>query len=195
MPELRPPERPLTDGIILLRAWRESDASGLAAVLNDSETERWTTTPQPYGPDDALQWFATHPEAWSTGRSAAMAVIEVSNERVVGSAELKVSDWSQQVGEVAYAVGSTDRGKGVATRAVELLSRWALGQVGLERLELFTHPENIASQRVAQKAGFVREGIARSARVMRGHRVDLVRFSLIRSDLPGRIVRGPFQSE
>ena len=168
----------------MLRPWEESDASGLALVLNDSETERWTTTPQPYGPDDALQWFATHPEAWRTGRSAAMAVIQTSSGRVVGSAELKVSDWSQRVGEVAYAVGPNDRDKGVATRAVKLLSRWAFGEVGLERLELFTHPENVASQRVAQKAGFVREGIACSARVMRsGQRVDLVRFSLARSNL------------
>lgn len=47
-------------------------------------------------------------------------------------------------------------------RAAILLSRWALDVIGLERLELFAHPENVASQRVAEKAGFHREGIARS---------------------------------
>jgi RimJ/RimL family protein N-acetyltransferase len=167
----------------MLRPWREPDASALALVLGDPDTERWTTTPQPYSADDALEWFATHPDAWRSGRSAAMAVVEISSERVVGSAELKVTDCSQRIGEIAYAVAPNDRRKGVGTRAAKLLSRWALGEVGLERLELFAHPENVASQRVAQKAGYVREGIARSVRVMRGQRVDLVRFSLIRSDL------------
>ena len=74
------------------RPWRQSDAAGLALVLNDPETERWTTTSQPYGPDDALRWFATHPDAWRAGRSAAMAIIELASERVVGSVELRVSD-------------------------------------------------------------------------------------------------------
>ena len=85
--------------------------------------------------------------------------------------------------EVAYAIGPAgDRGKGSAPRAAILLSRWALDVVGLERLGLFAHPESVASQRVFEKAGFHREGIARSVRVMHGSRVDLVRFSLVRRD-------------
>jgi RimJ/RimL family protein N-acetyltransferase len=68
-------------------------------------------------------------------------------------------------------------------RLSELMSRWAFADLGLERLELFTHLDNAASQRVALKAGFTREGVARSVRLMRGQRVDLVVFSLVRSDL------------
>ncbi len=67
---------------------------------------------------------------------------------------------------------------------VVLLSRWALAEAGVLRLELTTHPENVASQRVAEKAGFVREGVLRSHMAYRdGRRRDSVLFSLLHSDL------------
>jgi RimJ/RimL family protein N-acetyltransferase len=183
MSQLRAPEPSLSDGVVLLRPWQEADASALALVLNNPEAARWTSTPQPYRESDALAWFATHPDRWRRGLSGAFAITETERNRVVGSAELKVLDWTHCIGEVAYAVAPRDRGKGFATRAVHLMSSWALGEVGLERLELFAHPDNPASQRVALKAGYVREGVARSVRIMRGRRVDLVVFSLICSDL------------
>jgi RimJ/RimL family protein N-acetyltransferase len=71
----------------------------------------------------------------------------------------------------------------VAARATRLLSRYALGTLGLERLELLTHPDNASSQRVAVKAGYAREGLLRSYRRRRGRREDLVLFSLLAGDL------------
>ena len=64
-----------------------------------------------------------------------------------------------------------------------LLSRWAVTEGGCQRLELTTHAENLASQRVAEKAGFTREGILRSHIRFREGRRDSVLFSLLPSDL------------
>ena len=69
------------------------------------------------------------------------------------------------------------------TDAVQAVARWLLLEHGFERLALRAAPGNVASQRVAEKAGFVREGVARSAGFTNSGRVDLVVFSLIRSDL------------
>jgi RimJ/RimL family protein N-acetyltransferase len=80
-------------------------------------------------------------------------------------------------------VGPAARGRGVATTALRLASRWALRDLGVARVQLATHVENTASQRVAERAGLRREGVLRSWEELRGTRIDLVMFSLVASDL------------
>ena len=70
------------------------------------------------------------------------------------------------------------------------ISGWALREQGFERVELRAATGNLASQRVAEKAGFVREGVARNAGHVHDGRVDLVVYSLTRADLGAR-GRGP----
>jgi RimJ/RimL family protein N-acetyltransferase len=60
---------------------------------------------------------------------------------------------------VGYWVAPWVRNRGLATRAVETLCAWAFEEGGFDRLELTTDPQNAASQRVAEKAGFAREGL------------------------------------
>jgi hypothetical protein len=67
--------------------------------------------------------------------------------------------------------------------ALRLVSRWALSQPGVVRLQLWTAPDNTASQRVAERSGFQREGILRSYHEVDGRREDAVFFSLLPGDL------------
>ena len=86
---------------------------------------------------------------------------------------------------IGYWVAAPARGQGVCTRALTLLSRWALTEPELRRLELITDPDNHASQRVAEKVGFRREGVLRSHLLHPDGRLrDSVMFSL----LPGELV-------
>ncbi len=86
------------------------------------------------------------------------------------------------------AIGSP-RGRAVRdsrTRAVAIISRWAFQSIGLIRVEILAPVVNAASQRVAEKAGFSREGVLRSYRNIAGEQTDLIMYSLIASDLqPG----------
>jgi RimJ/RimL family protein N-acetyltransferase len=61
--------------------------------------------------------------------------------------------------EVGYYLRRDEWGRGVATQALTLVADWMLASNGVECIALFTHPENLASQRVAVKAGFRRDGI------------------------------------
>jgi RimJ/RimL family protein N-acetyltransferase len=72
----------------------------------------------------------------------------------------------------------------VTTRALGLLCQYALGELNIERLELITDPDNRASQRVAEKVGFRREGVLRSQMLHPdGRRRDSVIFSLLPGEL------------
>ena len=88
-----------------------------------------------------------------------------------------------QIGNLGYWVRSTAAGRGVATQAARLMARFAFEQVGLHRVEILAAIPNIASQRVAEKAGAVREGVLRNRLLIRGVSYDAILFSLIPEDL------------
>jgi RimJ/RimL family protein N-acetyltransferase len=77
---------------------------------------------------------------------------------LLGSAGLEVHDHPVPHGELGYWVAAPARGRGVATRAVRLLSTWGLGPVGLPLLEIHVLPGNARSHAVARKAGFSHAG-------------------------------------
>jgi RimJ/RimL family protein N-acetyltransferase len=85
-------------------------------------------------------------------------------------------------GEIAYGVAPQARGRGVASEAVRLLTDWAFTTLGLERVQLKIDPRNAASIRVAEKSGYQREGLLRSAVTVRGHRTDVFVYSRLRTD-------------
>ena len=74
--------------------------------------------------------------------------------------------------ELGFALAEPGRGRGIATHAVRLLSDWALTDLGVARLEITCAPGNVASQRVAERCGFVREGLLRSHMRFKGGRRD-----------------------
>jgi [ribosomal protein S5]-alanine N-acetyltransferase len=83
-------------------------------------------------------------------------------------------------------VAEEARGRGVATAATRLAAEWAFeADPALARLQLRADVENVASNRVAEKAGFTREGVLRAQRfnARLGRRTDFVMWSLLRGEL------------
>ncbi|MGH3012527.1 MAG: GNAT family N-acetyltransferase, partial [Gaiellaceae bacterium] len=91
--------------------------------------------------------------------------------------------YEMAVVEIGYWVKAGARGGGAATRALGLLTRYAFDELGAGRVQLTTDPDNIGSQRVAEKAGFTRDGVLRSLLDFKGRRRDAVMFSLLPGDL------------
>jgi len=181
-----PPEPPLSDGVVSLRPWRADDAAELVDALDgDAEIARWLDSiPQPYTAVDANGWLSQTRHAWSDGAGCPFAVVDATTGRLLGGMGLRWNDRVNQVGEVGYWARRDVRGRGVTTRALRLAADWALNVAGCERLVLRADTRNVPSQRVAERAGFVREGVERSARYSprQGRRVDFVVYSLLPDD-------------
>ncbi len=167
----------LHDDRIVLRPWQEGDEERVFEACQDPEIQHWIhILPRPYTRDDA--------RAFVTGALGLgpyqLAIVEAG--RVVGSIGLRVG--KNQIGHIGYWCVPDARGQGIMTRALRLLCRYGLDELGLERLELTADVENFASQRVAEKVGFQREGVMRSAsRHPDGRRRDSVLFSLLPGEL------------
>ncbi len=164
-----------TDGVVALRHPREGDLPLVQRACDDAESARWLPLPVPYTEQDARGWaLGLVPWEWAQGRVASAAVVDAESDELLGAVAL--TPGRDRTGEVGYWTAPWARGRGVAVRATRLHTAWAVGSLGLARVELLTDVRNTASQRVAQKAGFVREGVARAVRAQpRGTaRVDMV---------------------
>jgi len=166
----------LEDNVVRLRPFEESDVPAIVAACQDPEIPRWTAVPSPYTEADARAWLASNEEE-------SFAVVDRASGELLGSIGVRYLDG--RIGEVGYWVKREARGRGVATRALELVARWALVEKGLGRFQLRADVANGPSQRVAEKAGFVREGVLRSALAFKGERRDVVMYSLVPDDLQG----------
>jgi RimJ/RimL family protein N-acetyltransferase len=182
------PAPPLSDGVVTLRPWVDTDAPAVADACRDPDISRWIDDiPKPYTRADARAYIATSRRGWKDGTLWAFAVTDTVTGEVIGSCGLGWSDRAHGVAEIGYWVRANTRGRGVATRAVRLASRWAFEDCGVQRLQLRADVENTVSQRVAERAGFRREGVLRSIRYSRRHdrRVDFVIFSLLPGEPTG----------
>jgi RimJ/RimL family protein N-acetyltransferase len=180
------PDPPLTDGVVTLRQWEERDVAALVDCIDsDEEMTRWMDAiPQPYLDAEARTWIEQASSFWHAGTSAPFSVTDAKTGAVLGGVGFAwIGD--EGVGEVGYWLCSEARGRGLTARAVRLVSRWSFEELGCERLQLRADADNVASQRVAQKAGFTREGVLRSVHFnpRQQRRVDFVMFSLLPSEI------------
>ncbi len=177
-----PPDPPLRDGDIVLRPAKEADFRAIAEEGADPELQRWLNIPVPYTEEAARAYLEYARRTWDRAPNDGLAftIADADTDEYLGGIILFLA--RHDVGEVGYSVKSAARGRGVATRAVDLVAGWAFDELGIRRMELRTHLENHASQRVAEKAGFVREGVERSSRILRGERYDVYCFSRLPQD-------------
>lgn len=148
----------------------------------DSLIPRFTGVPHPYSELDARAWIAAAPGRLAAGEGADFVIMDREDQRLLGTVGLVRVRWEDLTAEVGYSLAASARGHGYATRAVKLLTRWAFETLGMRRMELTTHVDNAHSQSVAERAGYKREGVMRSYRVLRDRRVDLVMFSRLPRD-------------
>ena len=178
--ELHLPDPPLGDDRIVLRDWADEDVPAIVAACRDPETARWTTVPVPYTEGDAREWLERCADAWERG-TAPFAVVDRDSGELVAA----ITMWlHRSVAELGYWAVPAHRGKGIVPRAVWLVTRWCFVELGAARVQLGTFPGNEASERVAEKCGFTREGVLRAWADQRGDRRDMTMWSL----LPGELV-------
>jgi RimJ/RimL family protein N-acetyltransferase len=180
---VQPPDPPLRDGDLIIRPGRPEDAEAIREVYSEPDIRRWMGWDDE-APDEteARANLERAAASWREGTWAVFRIVDAATGKVVGGVNLRLAE--HRIGEVSYFLRASVRGRGLATRAVRLVARWGFGELGLERIELRAHPDNEASIRVAERAGFTREGVERASRAWPdGTRFDSVLFSLLPGEL------------
>ncbi|MGY1592679.1 GNAT family N-acetyltransferase [Geodermatophilus sp. SYSU D00708] len=166
---------------LVLRPHRPDDEDAVFRACQDAEIQRWNTSvPVPYTRADAHGWVAEVAPRERAERRGLPVAVEADGE-FVGSAGVHVRE-GRLGPEVGYWIAPWARGRGYAAEAAHALAEWALRR-GAPRVHLVADVENLASQAVAVRAGFTREGVVRSCLDRRdGTRADAVLFGRVAGD-------------
>jgi RimJ/RimL family protein N-acetyltransferase len=153
----------------------------LAALLEDPAVLRFTRVPLPIPEGFIDSWLELYQSGGAEGTMAGFAVTDGAGE-VLGIAVAPRIDRETRTAELGYVTVPAARGRGVARAALALLTDWAFRETGCVRLELMISPENPASQRVAERCGYVYEGTLRSLHFKQGLREDTQIWSRLAGD-------------
>jgi RimJ/RimL family protein N-acetyltransferase len=140
-----------------------SDLDDVDAALADPDVALWN--PAAHRPgiaarDRARLWISDR-AAW--GDDHASWVIRDHDGRVVGAVSVHHLDHAMATGEIGYWLSPAGRGRGLGLAAVALATRFGFDVLELARIELFHAVENEASCRLALRAGYLQEGVARQS--------------------------------
>jgi RimJ/RimL family protein N-acetyltransferase len=161
---LRAPTEPLSDGKVVVRLPHDRDVEALVRYGDDPDVAEtiWVPIPRPCPRDVAAGRLAEFTNGWEQENrfGRALIVAAADTDEMVGVIFLRVREHESI--ELAYGVAPAFRNRGIATAAAVLVSGWCLEELAAARVELRIGQGNLASQRVAAKAGFAPEGIVRS---------------------------------
>lgn len=170
----------LTTPRLLLRRFEDADAQPLVNLCGPREVAEMTKTiPHPYSIQDAKDFLARIAGSWDRGDSIAFAVVLAQSQELVGSIGLRI-DRTHRRAEVGYVILMSRWGQGIATEALRAILSLAFGELDLLRVFAHYFPENPASGRVLQKAGFRPEGLLKGHTIKWGLQRDLAVMGLIR---------------
>jgi len=173
---------------LVLRPWAEADIDAITEACQDPLIQRYVPVPAPYTRAHAEVFVrVTAPHVRAVGTGLIFGVFAAGTGEAVGSIGLhelsRLDAPYGGAGEIGYWAAPGARGRGYLTEAVREVCRWAFEELGLARIEWLAIAGNEASWRVAEKAGFTREGTLRARTVQRGVREDTWIGSLLRTEL------------
>jgi RimJ/RimL family protein N-acetyltransferase len=143
----------LDDAVIALRPPTPDDVDAITEACQDPEIPRWTRVPSPYTRAHAIDFVERSMRTWDRGTDAPFMIVDAESGALLGAIGIHRFGGEDDGPEVGYWLERSARGRGVATRALRLVSDWACRELG-ERLLLQADVRNSASRRVAEKAGF-----------------------------------------
>jgi ribosomal-protein-serine acetyltransferase len=176
----------LIEGPILIRTLRQEDVSPLYEAARESIAEVSPWLPwchENYSIEETREFIASRELASQSGEWYSFGIFEKDGGRFLGGVGINFINRVHQMANLGYWVRTSAAGRGIATKATRAVARFAFEQIGLNRIEIVAAVGNIPSQRVAEKAGAVREGVLRKRLLIRGESQDAVMFSLVKEDL------------
>ncbi len=172
----------LSSGLLQARAFAPGDAPALLAMRSNAVQMKYVPRPLATSLSDAEALLQQWQEDVTAGRSLHWALQLPAHSALIGHLVLFNIRPPHRRAEIGYMIAAANAGKGLATAAVQLVSSYAFGQ-GFHSLEAIVHPQNAASIRVLQKAGFRQEAHFREDFYWNGQFEDSLVFGRLATDL------------
>lgn len=162
----------------MLRPWVDDDLSTVLSVASDPLIPLISEVPSAPDVEGARAFIAAQNTRFQAGNGWAWAITSTAGVAIgyVGALWIAQSAGRASIG---YWTHAEYRRSGVTSEAVTAAADWLLGGGEVARLEAFIEPWNVGSVRVAERAGFQKEGLMRSFAPLNGARIDAYLFARI----------------
>lgn len=171
----------LTDGVIVLDQHTLADIDAQLTGEDEEHARRFGWHPAVSTPRTVRRAIERWQRQWASGgRTRAFAMRDEQTGALAGGVEVRLRE--SGIAEMSYWTFPPFRGRGYASRGIRLACDWAFAELGVERMEIYVEPDNIASRAAARRAGFSEEGLLRARGRFGDERRDLVLYSRLPSD-------------
>jgi len=176
----------ISNGQITIRRYFLEDTDKLYEAVRESidEVSLWLPWCHPnYSKQESIDWISMQMDAWDYGNEYSFFIFENSSEKLIGGVGLNNLVKEHKMGNLGYWIRTGYTGKGIATAATLMCAKFGFEELKLNRIEIIAATENIASIRVAEKAGAKREATLRNRLIVRDKIFNAALFSLIPGDI------------
>lgn len=175
----------MSNNFVKIRRYCADDAPLLFEAARESINEMfaWSSWCHPnYTIEESQAFILSSQAAWNQKTTFGFAVFDTNSRLFFGGVGLNSINRKNNFANLGYWVRSSQTRRGIATAAVLLAAEFGFNDLGLNRIEILTAMENVASQRVAEKAGAEKEGILRRRILLHNRPQDAIMYSLIAPD-------------
>lgn len=153
----------------MLRPFREDDFDIAARLEQDPAAARWVPNLPAVDGAGAVEFYEA---CRAEGSLLHLVIADRVTDAYLGETMLALGEHG--VAETGCVVIPEARGRRIATETLRILTNWGFAMLGLGRVQVFVATENVAALRLAESAGFEREGVLRSYWEIGGKRLDVV---------------------
>lgn len=171
-------------GSVRLRKFHDHDVSMALDLSTDPYVPPIGTLPARATRAEALSWVQRQRHRHIDGAGFSFAIADLATDRALGGIGLWVNDLGEGRATAGYSIAPKERGKNIATTALTALTEFAWSIPQLHRVGLSIEPWNTASIRVAERAGYLREGLLRNYQEIDGTRRDMLLYAAVRDCWP-----------
>jgi len=161
-----------------IRPQRVTDAKDFYDILSDPKLHNFPVHPESV--EIEKEFLRLNAEKRKKNLEYNFAVIY--DKRLIGAVGVMVDQFRKYIGEIGYFLDSKYWGKGIAGEAVKLIEKFAFNRLKLKRLEILIETTNRASERVAIKCGYKKEGVLRGKLLNKGNYFDGFLYAKVKED-------------
>lgn len=176
------PSVPPAHGQVRLRPFEDADLDMVTELSTDPYVPLVGTLPAHCSPTEGAAFIQRQRGRHAEGAGFSFVIVEVAGGTPVGSVGLWCRQLASGRASVGYSLVPSARGRGLATDAVRAVTAFGWTIPAIHRIELHIEPWNSGSIGVAERAGYLREGLLRSHQEIGGTRRDMLLYAAIRSE-------------
>lgn len=174
---------------LILRELRLSDAADVFAYASNPAIGKHTAWPPHETLADSERYLRQAEALRDDPTEALWGVYHKADGRIIGTCGLYDVDATHGSAAIGYVLSLDYRGQGLMPEAMQAVAAHAFRAMGLVRLQGVCRVDNMPSQRVMEKLGMRLEGVMRQYRVVKGQRIDMKMYAVLKDDPEAAIYR------